>query len=121
MLHPVIVVLEGAARIIRRVDEDALHLAGVVLLQRFEREQIVPLDEQIVEKVAVRDPLRGVVRAFRLLQQDARLQPWPVLLANPGELEFGFFGRHERSPFWLNQSLAAEMSESAILVDSARP
>ena len=31
-----------------------------------------------------------------VLQQDARFQPWPVLVAAPGEFEFCFFRRHGR-------------------------
>jgi hypothetical protein len=35
--------------------------------------------------------IRDVVRFFTIFQQNARLQLGPVLFANPGELEFGFF------------------------------
>ena len=96
MLDAIIVVLEGAAGVVRRIYVDALHLAGEVLLQGFEGEEVVPVDEAVVEEVPVRDPVRRMMRLVRLLQQDARLQPRPVLLANPGEFEFRFFG-HERS------------------------
>ena len=35
------------AGVVRRVDIDALHLAGVVGQQRFQRDEIVALDDQI--------------------------------------------------------------------------
>jgi hypothetical protein len=95
MLDAVIVVLEGAAGIVRGINEDALYLAGEVLLQGLEGEEVVPVDEAVVEEVPFRDPVRRMMRLVRLLQQDARLQPRPVLLANPGEFEFCFFG-HQR-------------------------
>lgn len=34
--------------------------------------------------------MSGVITPGRVFQQDARLQPGPVLLADPGEFEFGF-------------------------------
>jgi hypothetical protein len=92
MLNAIIVVLEGAAGVVRGINEDALHLSGEVLLQGLEGEEVVPVDEAVVEEVPVRDTVRRMKRLVRLLQQDARLQPRPVLLADPGEFEFGFFG-----------------------------
>lgn len=34
----------------------------------------------------------GVVRLLRVFEENARLQARPVLLADPGEFEFGVFG-----------------------------
>ena len=51
MLYPVIIMLEGAARVVRRIDEDAFHLPGELLFQRLESEQIVPADEHVIEDV----------------------------------------------------------------------
>jgi hypothetical protein len=122
MFHPVIIMLKRAARVVRRADEDALHFPGELLFQRLESEQIVPTDEPVVEDVPDfirRERTQGAqrIRIFcvlcvllrpflhaelrmmglvRLLQQDARLQLRPVLLADPGEFEFGFLGRHGR-------------------------
>ena len=51
MLEPVVVVLEGAAGIVRRVDVDALDLPGETLLQRLQRQQVVAEDQPVVEDV----------------------------------------------------------------------
>jgi hypothetical protein len=89
MLHPIVVMLERATGVVRRINEDALNLAGELLFERFEGQQVVPEDESVVEDVVIADSVDGVVRLFRVLQQNARLQLRPVLLPNPGEFEFG--------------------------------
>ena len=53
VLHAVVVVREGAAGVVRRIDEDALHLARELLLQRLERQQVVAEDQPIVEDVVL--------------------------------------------------------------------
>jgi hypothetical protein len=40
VLYPVIIVSECRSRVVRRIDEDALHFASELLLQRLEREQV---------------------------------------------------------------------------------
>jgi hypothetical protein len=55
-----------------------------------EGEKVVPVNEAVVEEVSVRDPVRRMIRLVSLLQQDAPLQPRPVLPANPGEFEYCF-------------------------------
>ena len=60
-------------------------------LQRFEGEEVVSEDKTVVENVVVCDAMRSVVRLFRVFKKDARLQPWPVLLPNPRQFEFGLF------------------------------
>ena len=69
-------------RVVRRVDVDALHLAGVVRQERLERDQIVPLNQQV--------PAAGVADRKRLvaLEQVVRNLPMMVhhgLLSNPIE------------------------------------
>ena len=88
MLNPVIVMLERAAGVVRRVNVDALDLAGELLFERFEGEEIVAEDEAVIEEVVIRDAVLGVIRLLRVFEQDAWLQPWPVLLPNPGQFEF---------------------------------
>ena len=88
MLQPVVVMGEGAAGVVRRVDEHALHLARELLLQRLQRQQVVAEDQPVVEDVVVRHPVLRVVGLLRIFQQNARLQLRPVLLADPGEFEF---------------------------------
>ena len=52
----------------------------------FERKQVIAEDESIIEDVVIGDPVRGVVRLLRVLQENTRLQPRPVLLSYPGKL-----------------------------------
>ena len=85
---------EGRASVVRRIDEDALHLASKLLLQRLEREQVVAKDEPVVEDVLLADTLLGVLALLRVFKQDARLQPRPVLLANPGQFQSLLALRH---------------------------
>jgi hypothetical protein len=96
MLQSIVIMLKSTSRVVRRIDVNALHLPGELLFQRLESEQIVPADEPVVEEVPVRNPVLRVMGLVRLLQQDARLQLRPVLLADPGGFEFGFLGRHGR-------------------------
>ena len=49
MLYAIIVMFERAAGIVRRVDEDALDLAGELLFECFQREQIVAKNKFVVE------------------------------------------------------------------------
>ena len=85
VLKSVVVVLERLARVERRVDVDALHLAGELLLQRLQRKQVVAVDQAVVEEVLVRNALR--VGQLFVLEEDARLQAGPILLADPGQLQ----------------------------------
>jgi hypothetical protein len=101
VLKRIVVVLKGAAGVVRRVNEHALHLARKLGLQRLERQQVVALDQAVVKNIPVRHPLLGVVAAGRVLQQNARLQPGALVFADPGEFQF-LSGRHLR-----NSSLAA--------------
>ena len=48
MFELVVVVLEGALRVVGRIDEDALHLSRVERDQRLESQQIIALDQQII-------------------------------------------------------------------------
>ena len=92
MFKAVVVMLESAARVVRGIDKDALDLAGELLFQRLEGEEIVAEDEAVIEEIVVRNAMFGVMGLLGVLQQDARLQPWPVLLPDPSQFEFCFFG-----------------------------
>ena len=85
MLQPVVVMGEGAAGVVRGINENAFHLASKLRLQRLERQQVIAKDQAVVEDVVIRNPMLGVVRLLRVFQQDARLQPRSLFLANPGE------------------------------------
>ena len=92
MLYTIVVMLKRTTCVVRWVDEHALHLARKLLLQRLQCQQVVTEDEPIVEDVP--SSLRRVMGLLRVLQQNARLQLRPVLLADPGEFEFLFFVCH---------------------------
>ena len=49
--------------------------------------QVVAEDEAVVEQIVVGDAMRGVAGLLRVLQQDARLQPRPILLPDPDQFE----------------------------------
>jgi hypothetical protein len=83
MLNTIVVVLEHFAGIERRIYVDALDPTRELLLQRLERQQVVPEDEAVVEAVVRPNPLGSVIRLFGVLEQDARLQARPVLLSDP--------------------------------------
>ena len=50
VLNTVIIMLERAAGVARRVNVDALDLAGELLFERFEGEQIVAKDEAVSKR-----------------------------------------------------------------------
>jgi|688.fasta_scaffold741534_2 hypothetical protein len=104
MLDPVIIMFERAAGVVRRVNEDALDLAGELLFERFEGEQIVAEDKAVIEAVCVRDALLGMIRLLRVFQEDARLQPGPVLFPNPRQFQF--------LPFWSSQMFGGRVAIS---------
>ncbi len=60
MFEIVVVVLEGRARVVRRVNVDALHLPGIERQQRLQRFQVVALDEHVTGVQVT----RGKVRRF---------------------------------------------------------
>jgi hypothetical protein len=62
-------VLKCCPRVVRWVNEDALDLAGELLFQRLEGQQVVAEDQPVVEEIVIGDPVRGVVRLFRVLQR----------------------------------------------------
>ena len=84
MLHPVVVMRESAARIVRWINEHALHLPRKLRLQRLQRQQVVAEDQPVVEEVILRHPMLRVITPRRVFQQNARLQLRPVFLADPG-------------------------------------
>jgi len=61
----------------------------------FFMEQVVPEDQPVVEDVVLRHAMLRVIGLLRVFQQNPRLQLGPILLADPGEIEFlmlHFFG-----------------------------
>jgi hypothetical protein len=94
VLHTVIVVVKRATRVVRRINEDAFDLARQLLFKRLEGEEVVSENKPVIEQVVVGDTVLGVIRPLRILQQNPRLQPRPVLLADPGEFQFALMIGH---------------------------
>jgi hypothetical protein len=85
MLVSIVVVLKSLLCIKRWINVYALYLASKLLLQRLERQQVIPKDQPVVKNIRIRKPLLRVIRPRRVFQQNARLQLRPLLLADPGE------------------------------------
>jgi hypothetical protein len=88
MLHPVVVMLESAAGVVRWVDEDASDLPSKLLFEGFKSEKVVTEDEAVIEQVVVGHTVRRVIGLLRVFEQDARLKSGPILLPDPGEFKF---------------------------------
>jgi len=88
MLQPIVIVREGTPGVVRRVDKHALHLARKLLLQRLQRQQVIPENQPVVEDVTLRNALLGVIRLLGILKQNARLQLGTLPLPDPGQFEF---------------------------------
>ena len=78
MFKSIIILLESAASVVRRINADALYLPSEILLQRFQGEQIVAANEH-VRRFGITVGFAGV------FEQQARLKPRPVILPNPSE------------------------------------
>lgn len=87
MFNAIVILLEGAPRVVGRVNEDALHLPREFLFQRLQGEKVVTEDQAVVEDVGLRYTPACVVREGRILEKDARLELSAVLLPDPGEFE----------------------------------
>ena len=61
MLNSIIIMRERAAGVVRRVNEDALNLAGELLLKSFQREQIVAKNKFVVENIVVSHAMLRVI------------------------------------------------------------
>jgi hypothetical protein len=80
---------EGGPSVVRRVNKDALDLPRKFLFQDFKSKEVVSKDETVVEDIVVCDSMWNVIRSFRVLKKDARLQPWPIFLSDPRQFQFG--------------------------------
>jgi len=61
---------------------------GKLLLQR---EKAIAEDQAVVEDVVFADAMRCVIGELRILDENARLQLWPILLPNPRQLRLRSF------------------------------
>jgi hypothetical protein len=94
MLHPIIIMFKSTARVIWRINKNALNLPRELLLQRFQRKEVISEDQPIIENVMVAYAVLRMIRLLRLFEQNARLQPRPVLLPNPCQFKLLFILNH---------------------------
>ena len=95
MFKAIVIMRKSTTGVVRRVDVDALHLAGELLLKRLEGEEVVAVDEHVVEDIFAVAAARGGVVGFRgILHQHARLEARPLILAYPGEFKLLFLLLH---------------------------
>jgi hypothetical protein len=62
VFQSIVVVLERAACVVWGININALDLADEFLFERFEGKEIVAKDKPVIENVAVRNPMLGVIR-----------------------------------------------------------
>ena len=89
MLEVIVILDEGGADIIRRVDVDALHLPRELLLQGPQGKQVVPVDQHVAG-------VRGTVGLLPVLHQDAGFKGPLLIFAHPGEFQLPLFD-HDRN------------------------
>jgi hypothetical protein len=109
MLNPIVIMRKGAAGVVGRIDEDALHPAGIILLEGLESEEVVAVDKLIVEEVVFGNAVGGVVALLGVVEEDARFEAGADILADPGEFEVLL--RHERLQFLLREAAIGPMVE----------
>ncbi len=94
MLQPVVIMIESIASIIWWINVNTFNLPSKLLLQCLQGQQIIAEDKPVVEDILVRHPVRRMIRLLRVLQQNPRLQPRPILFSDPGEFKLLFFSCH---------------------------
>ena len=75
MLQSVVIIIKRHSRVVRRINKNTLHLPRVILLQRFQREEIVPEDQFVIKEVVFPDAMRGKAGLLRVFDQDSRFEP----------------------------------------------
>src|SRR5580704_9139913 len=98
MLQSIVVMFERAAGVIGRIDEHALDTSSKLLLQRLQGQKIVAENEPVIENVVIGHSMRGVVGLPAILEQNPRLQPRPILLAYPRQLELLLLAHRSATP-----------------------
>ena len=82
MFQIVIVMLKCRTGIIRRIYIDALNLSGVFAFQRFQRQQVIPVNQHIL---AAR--VRSRVGQGGIFNQQTRFYTDQLILAVPGQFQ----------------------------------
>ncbi len=83
-VQTIIIMRKCCPCVVRWIDIDTLYLSRKLLFQCLEGEEIVSKDKAVVEDIVVCDSMWSVIGVLRVFKKDPRLQPWPVLLPNPG-------------------------------------
>ncbi len=73
MLDPVVIVGEGAAGVVRRIDVDAADLAGELGIEREQGGRVVAADQAVVVQLAVDLGAAGAVRSREIFDQGPRV------------------------------------------------
>ena len=90
MLHPVVVMLNALPVLYGGSMNTHFTLPANSCSSAFSASRLSPKISRLSKMIVLRHPMLRVVRLRRILQQDARLQLRPVLLADPGQFEFLF-------------------------------
>ena len=92
MFQPVVVMGEGTAGVVRRIDKHTFHFARKFLFEGFQGKQVVAVDEAVIKfKFSIFAAGSGVIALLRVFQKDARFQLGALVFTYPGEFEFLVF------------------------------
>ena len=98
MFQPVVVMGEGTARVVGRIDKHTFHFAAEFLFEGFQGKQVVAVDEAVIKfKFGIFAAGIGVIALLCVFQKDARFQLGALVFTYPGEFEF-LFGHLLLSP-----------------------
>ncbi len=93
MFYAIIIVSKRISRIVWRIDVNTFDTAGIVLFERFQRKQIIAVNQHIaIPRLAVRQHTRFhlSIGVFGILNQYPRFQRLLILvvLTNPSKFQF---------------------------------
>ena len=86
MLNTVVIMFKSVARVVGRININTLNLAGIFLLESFERKKVVAMNKHVVENIIFRHSFSGMITLRGILNKNPRLQPRPLLLPHPNQL-----------------------------------
>src|SRR5687768_5192773 len=88
MLYTIIIVIKRLTSVERRVNVNTLYFPGKFLFERFQREEVVTINEAIIENVVISHALLGMIRLLNVFQQDPWLQLGSISFTNPRQFQF---------------------------------
>ena len=87
MFQSVVVMGEGTASVVGRIDKHAFHFAAEFLFEGFQGKQVIAKDKAVI-KFGIFATGSGVIALLRIFQKDARFQLGALVFTYPGEFEF---------------------------------